>query len=106
MSDNLIFNDVNVNFKLDASSDQAIFTKTQEIPDAFLRDLHDQRIASSGHERMGDFALAASIPTSVVEQWMTEGFNIYDQNNKLEDIMKRLRKMDMDNLIATNKRLY
>jgi hypothetical protein len=37
---------------------------------------------------------------------MAEGFNIYDQNNKLEDILKRLASLDMEKLITTSKRLY
>jgi len=49
--------------------------------------------------------LAASIPVVVVEQWMAEGFNIFDPNVKLEDIMKRLRLYDMERLIASGKRL-
>lgn len=87
--------------------DNAVFKRTQYIDPNFLANLADLRAeTSSEYSKMGDMHLAASIPTVVVEQWMAEGFNIFDPNNKLEDIMKRLRQYDMENLIATNKRLY
>jgi len=103
-----IYNDLNTNLRLSASSDnQALLTKTQEIPDSFLKDLDERRHeTSSALAKTGDMHLAASIPVAIVEQWMTEGFNIFDPNIGLEAIMKRLRQHDMEKLIASSKRLY
>lgn len=98
---------VDAETELTLDGDRAIFKRTQEIDDHFLGSIADHRVdTSSDFTPMGDMYLAASIPTVVVEQWMAEGFNIFDPNNKLEDIMKRLQRDDMERLIATDKRLY
>ena len=100
---------VDVETQLDFDFDQgtAVFKRTQEIDDRFLDGIADHRIdTASDFTPTGDMYLAASIPTVVVEQWLAEGFNIFDPNNKLEDIMKRLQRYDMERLIATSKRLY
>lgn len=97
--------DVETKVRLD--DDKAIFRRTQEIDSKFLAGLADQRTeSSSAFHRAGDFHHAASIPVVVVEKWLAEGFNIFDPNVKLEDILKRLQKYDMENLIATGKKLY
>jgi len=98
----IVFHDVHTNLLID--DDTAVFRRSQHIDDAFLSDLADRRVASNSAPT-GDMHLAASIPVVVVEQWMAEGFNIFDPNVKLEDIMKRLRLYDMERLIASGKRL-
>lgn len=82
----------------------AIIRRTQEIPASFLDDLADERQASK-HLKMGNFVKAASIPVFIVEKWMAEGFNIYDPNNGLADILKRLQSEDMEKLLATEHNL-
>jgi hypothetical protein len=82
--------------------DKAIFKRTQHIDNKLLSNLSDQRFESS-HERMGNFHKVASIPTVIVEQWMAEGFNIFDKNVTTKDILKRLQREDMGGLMATSK---
>lgn len=84
--------------------DRIVFKRTQDLGNHFLSNLASKRIESS-NERMGDFHHVASIPTVVVEQWMAEGFNIFDKNVTAKDIVKRLQSLDMDGLMATNKRV-
>lgn len=84
---------------------QATIVRTQEVHDSHLDWLRDERIASA-NAPAGDFHLAASIPVAVVEKWFAEGFNIFDKNNTLEDIMKRLRREDMEKFIGTSKQLF
>lgn len=101
------FNDLNTNFKVTEDGTAATLTKTQEISSEFLKDLDDRRAETASKTvATGDMHLAASIPVSVVEEWMAQGFNIFDPNIGLEAIMKRLRQYDMEKLIATSKTLY
>jgi hypothetical protein len=90
---------------LRVEDDKAIIKRVQHIEDSFLDNLADRRLASN-NEKTGDFYLAAQIPTAVAESWMAEGFNIFDKNVDLKEILKRIRSLDMENLLATNKRLY
>ena len=45
----------------------------------------------------------ASIPTVIVEKWMKEGFNIFDQNVDGKDIIKRLKAEGLDAFLTTEK---
>lgn len=76
---------------------------TQEISDDFLEHAKALREASSAPA--GDYHQIASIPTIVVEQWMREGFNIFDQNVDAREIVKRLRAENLDAFLTTNKRI-
>lgn len=82
--------------------DKAIFRRTQDIDDNFLSNLADSRFESA-HAPMGEMHHVASIPTVIVEQWMAEGFNIFDKNISVGDIIKRLQSLDMNGLMATSK---
>ena len=75
---------------------------TQNISQAFLDDLKDSRNASKEHLE-GEFMRVASIPTAVIEQWMREGFNIYEVTGA--EIVKRLKEQNLDAFLATNKRI-
>ena len=99
------FLDTNTQLLLNATDDNAVRKTQQYIPSSFLDRLKDKRSASV-NAPMGDMHHVASIPTSVVEKWMAEGFNIYDKNVGLKAILQRLRAEDMNGLIATAKSLY
>ena len=45
----------------------------------------------------------ASIPTVIVEKWMKEGFNIFDQNVDGKDIIKRLKAEGLEAFLTTEK---
>lgn len=94
--------DVETNLSFDG--DKAVFRRTQDIGNHFLSDLATRRL-DSAHAPMGDMHHVASIPTGVVEKWMAEGFNIFDKNVKLPDIIKRLQSEDMMGLMATSRRI-
>ena len=78
--------------------------RTQEITSDFLSDLNDERVASA-NQRMGEFHKVASIPTSIVEKWMREGFNIFDKNISLKEIVRKLNSEDMGYLMATQRNI-
>jgi len=81
--------------------DNVTFKNTQNITTAFLDDLKDSRNASS-ETREKDFQRVASIPVVVHEQWLREGFDLYNHNVK--EIVKRLRDQSLDYFMATDKR--
>lgn len=100
------FRDVKRKLLLNDDVSQATIVRTQDISDDHMGWIADHRF-QSGHEKMGDFVLAASIPAAIVEKWHSEGFDIIgDKNLTLEVIMKRLRQEDMEHFIATGKRLF
>jgi hypothetical protein len=89
-------------FRVD--DENLVIKRTQDLGSHFLSNLASQRIESA-NSRMGDFHHVAAIPTSVVEQWMAEGFNIFDKNVELKDVLKRLQSLDMEGLMATSRRI-
>lgn len=76
--------------------------RTQEIPKSFLDSLKQQRDDSLNYKE-GDYMRVASIPTVIVEKWMKEGFNIFDQNVNGKDIVKRLKAEGLDAFLTTEK---
>lgn len=94
--------DVKTNLRVDA--DTAHITSSQEIPTSFLDNIADARNATA-NARMGDMHRVASIPTLYVEKWMREGFNIFDRNVTVPEILKRLHREDMERLITTTKKI-
>ena len=89
---------VNTNY---LQSGDVVFRKhTQSISQSFLDDLKDSR-NSSKDQNEGEFMKVASIPVIVVEQWMREGFNIYEATG--QEIVKRLKDQNLDGFMATEK---
>lgn len=82
--------------------DGVVRKHTQNITQNFLDDLKDARTASK-NQKEGEYMRVASIPTAVVEQWMREGFNIYEASGK--EIVKRLREQHLDYFLTTEKRI-
>lgn len=74
----------------------------QYIPDDFISDLRRER-EDSLSTPAGEFHRVASIPTGWVDKWKREGFDIYDKNVTNADIIKRLRKEQLDGFITSNK---
>lgn len=96
---------VDVDTNLVANRDGGLgLLKSQEISSSFFQDLRDDRMASS-NSRMGEFHKVASIPTFIVEKWMREGFNIFDKNISMKDIIRKLNSDDMTNLMATTRKV-
>ena len=92
-----------VSFDQDADGKTLYITKNQEVPDSFLADLADRRLAST-NMRANDFYLAASIPIAVVEELLTNyGFDV--MTAPISETMAMLRRRDLDQFIATQKRI-
>ena len=100
MTDKVKLQGVKHDFHVDSGG---LFNKrTQEIPQSFLDSLKQQR-EDSLKQREGDYMRVASIPTVIVEKWMKEGFNIFDQNVDGKDIIKRLKAEGLDAFLTTEK---
>lgn len=93
-----------VSRRLTIEGDRAIIRRQQEIPDDFwdriaaLKDVSDK-------EPVGEFLHVAAIPAAVVEEWYAQGFNMFDKNVGLKEILARLRLEDKDRLITTNRKI-
>ena len=85
-----------------SQGEDLIQKSTQQISQAFLDDLKDQRNEST-RGREGEFMRVASIPTAVIEQWSREGFNVYEETGAA--IVKRLYDQNLDAFMATDKRI-
>lgn len=86
----------------DKVSGDLFITTKQEIPDFFLDDLAESRLASQ-HQKCGDLHRVASIPTSIIDTMYRRGFNFYEAPAK--DIIKWLKSMGYGYLFATAKNI-
>jgi len=104
MTDKSDVNLIGINTNLVGQDDDNFVRKhTQHIPQWHLDNLKEQRNRST-EQREGDFMRVASIPTSVVEKWMREGFDILsDKNITGADIVKRLKAENLDAFLTTEK---
>ena len=100
------FDFLDVNHRIDINDDATsmVVGRSQEIHSSFLDNLADKR-AASVNAKMGDLHHVASIPVILVEKWKNEGFDIFDKNIKLQDIVKRLQSQDMQAFMATERRI-
>ncbi len=80
-----------------------VFRKhTQQISNQFLNSIKEQR-NSSKSKREGEFMSVAQIPTIVVEQWMREGFDIFSGEHTAAEIVKRLKRENLEAFLTTEK---
>lgn len=92
-----------VSWKIDSVDDNSLgIARAQDIPDTFISDLRDDRLASM-NAASGDIHRVASIPAVLVVKWLNEGFDVF--RAPLRDTMKRLREEGFDDFIATSKRI-
>lgn len=94
--------DADARYRID--TDRFIRKVTQEIPTSFLDDLREKRLRSA-NAKSGDLHHVARIPTALAEKWMAEGFNIFDKNVTIAEIVKRLHSEDMAAFMATTKQV-
>ena len=80
-----------------------VFRKhTQQISQSFLDNVAEQRNRSR-EQRENEFMSVAQIPTIVVEKWMREGFDIFSGEHSAADIVKRLKRENLDAFLTTEK---
>ena len=80
-----------------------VFRKhTQQISQSFLDNVAEQRNRSR-EQREREFMSVAQIPTIVVEKWMREGFDIFSGEHSAAEIVKRLKRENLDAFLTTEK---
>ena len=103
-SNSLPFHDVDVKVQVSDDAKTLNVAKQQYIPDSFLKGLAAEREASKT-AKMGEYHKVASIPVALVEKWKSEGFDIFDKNNSLKDIVNRLQSQDFQQFMATSRKI-
>ena len=98
------FHDVDVKVQVSDDAKTLNVAKQQYIPDSFLKGLAEEREASKTN-KMGEYHKVASIPVALVEKWKSEGFDIFDKNNSLRDVLNRLQSQDFHQFIATSRKI-
>ena len=92
------FIDQNVAFE--ENSEGLVIERYQEIPQSFLDNLRAEK-ANSKSVREGQTMRVASIPVSVVEKWMREGYDFH--NATAAQIVAKLKQENLDDFITTQK---
>jgi hypothetical protein len=92
--------DNGVSVALSSYADGHVIETHQTIPDHFLQNLADKRLASHS-VRESEMMHVASIPVCLVDKWMREGYDVTQ-----EPIRKTVAKLKNENLeyfLATAK---
>lgn len=91
-----------IDFNITENNDGLLIEKQQAIPDHFIQSLKDAR-SESKHRKAGEYHRAASIPTVIVEKWMSEGYNVFEE--PVAKSIARLKAENLDYFITTDKQL-
>lgn len=94
---------IGIDTKVGANVDGVFFKKTQDIPDWHMNNLKEQRNEST-KRREGEFMKVASIPTIVAEQWLSQGYDIYNMTGK--EIIKKLNEDNLQDFFTTEKTIH
>ncbi len=94
--------DNSLTFHDDPMTDKLGFLTTQHIPADFISQLKADRM-DSARRPTGDFLHMCSIPVSVVEDLMAQGYNVYKE--PIRETIKMLRLCGLDAFITSDKSL-
>lgn len=92
---------IDPSWQIDENVDGIFLKKDQEITSEFLDSLSEDRLYSKAPAK--EFHKIASIPVAVVEKWLREGFNIYQESAK--SILRKLSAEDLGAFITTSKQI-
>lgn len=92
--------DIAVDF--DENSEGLVIQKAQEIPQDYIDSLKDHRFESKNRPS-GEYHRAASIPVVIVEKWLKEGYDVY--NEPVRKTLAKLKAEGLDYFITTDKQL-
>lgn len=92
--------DAKVDFE--ETSEGLVIAKQQVIPDSFLQALKAERDASKD-VREKESMRVASIPTCIVDKWIKEGFDFWNESNA--KIVAKLKHENLDYFVTTAKQI-
>lgn len=90
--------DIKVDF--DENTDGLVIQKSQNITQEYLDSLKEARFESKNRPT-GEYMRVASIPVVVIEKWMREGFDFY--NEPASKIVAKLKAEHLDAFLTTDK---
>jgi len=90
--------DTNVRLMRNGGDDLAVAYE-QEITSEFLQELQDRYVGTK--DPSGELLCVACIPTAVVDRWMREGFNVFEETHAAS--VARLRAESLGKFILTSK---
>lgn len=94
--------DNGINVSLKSYADGHVIETCQTIPDDLLESLADKRLASHS-VREGEMQHVASIPAALVDRWMREGFDVF--NEPVRKTVARLKAENFGHFLATDKQV-
>jgi hypothetical protein len=94
----LILNGVNAT--VTENTDGHIIESVQNIPDSFLQRLKDERNESQS-VREAEHQRVASIPVVLVDKWIKEGFDFWNESN--HKIVAKLKAEGLEYFVTTAK---
>lgn len=80
--------------------DAIIIHRQQDISDAFLSNLHSERMASA-HLREAEYMHVADVPAAVFDLWHALGYDPWRMEAR--EIIRLLKRDHLDAFIATSK---
>jgi len=94
--------DTEVDFHDGDHDGRLVIERRQDITRTFLDELAEARKAST-RAKMGDFHRVASIPTSVYETWLRQGYDA--QKEPIRKTVAKLRAEGLDYFITTERNI-
>lgn len=91
-----------VDFNIGENEQGLLIEKVQAIPQEYIDSLKEAR-HDTKHAKTGEYHRAASIPVIVVEKWMKEGYDVF--NEPVSKTLAKLRLEGLDYFITTEKQL-
>lgn len=73
----------------------------QEITSEFLQECQDRFVGTK--DPTGELLCVASIPTALVDRWMREGFNVFEE--PIAASVARLKAENFGKFVLTSKRI-
>lgn len=91
---------IDSDYRFEENSDGLVLERFQAIPDQFLKNLRDER-SRNRNTAAGEMHRVASIPTAVVDKWISEGRDF--NNAKVTEILRWLKEENLDAFICSDK---
>lgn len=89
-------------FDIKDDGDKYTIERFQAIPQAYLDSLKEARFDSK-NRRAGEYHRAASIPQALVDHWLAQGYDVFQE--PIGKTLAKLKAEGFDAFITTDKQL-